>query len=243
MTQVEKNDVDISKLFIWGKKYEIVDTNDKVIYTLYMRLLGDADLNRTRVYALRKSQELRKKLRDVNSDERMLYIKDREDMSKDEIVFNIAALSMREINKRGAREVSIPRPKQPKSDASLEKMEKYQKELDDYPKKYNEALSKFIKSEVDKLKQSLDDRDEEELYKMYVRMAVDEYCEMEAFNAYREMELYLGCYKDEDYTQLAWDTFEKFQNFDADMKAQIRAEYETLDIRMDDLKKLREATQ
>ena len=243
MTQVEKNDVDISKLFTWGKKYEIVDNNNEVVYTLYMRLLGDADLNKTRVYALRKSQELRKKLRDVNSDERLLYVKDQEDMSKDELVYNIAALSMREINKRAGREVSIPRPKAPKSDAGLEKMEKYQAELDNYPKKYNEALQKFIKGEVDKLKKALEEKSEDELYKMYVRMVIDEYCELEAFNAYREMELFLGCYEDEDYTQKAWDTFEKFENFDSDMKAQIRAEYEKLDINMDELKKLREATQ
>jgi hypothetical protein len=243
MTQVEKNDVNISQLFTWGKKYEIVDKDDKVVYTLYMRLLGDADLNKTRVYALRKSQELRKKLRDVNSDERLLYVKDQEDMSKEELVYNIAALSMREINKRAAREVSVPRPKAPKSDAGLEKMEKYQAEIDNYPKKYNEALHKFIKGEVDRLKKTLDGMGEDELYKMYIRMLIDEYCELEAFNAYREMELYLGCYQDEGYTQPAWDSFEKFQNFDADMKAQIRAEYEKLDINMDELKKLREATQ
>jgi hypothetical protein len=241
--ELEKNDVDISKLFIWGKKYEIVDNNDQVVYTMYMRVLGDADLNRTRVHALRKSQELRKKLRDVNSDERLLYVMDKEELSKDELIHYVIAFSMREINNRSVKEVKIARPKQPKSDAPLEKMEKYQKELDEYPGKLNEALNKYIKGEVEKLKKALDTSNEDELYKMYVRMLTDEFCEQEAYRAYKDMELYLGCYKDPDYTERAWKSFEEFQNFDTNMKAELRAAYETLDIRMDELKKLREATQ
>lgn len=241
--EVEKNDVDISKLFIWGKKYEIVDSNNQVIYTVYMRLPGDADLNRTRVYALRKSQELRKKLRDANSDERLLYVKDQEEMSKDELVYTIVALSMREINQRAAREVKVPRPKAPKSDAKLEKLEKYQEELDNFPKKYREALQKFIKTEVDRLKKALDSQNDDELYKMYVRLQIDEFCELEAFRAYKEMELFLGCYKDPDYNERCWDSFEKFENFDPNMKAELKAQYETLEVRMDELKKLQPATQ
>lgn len=240
---VEKNDVDINRLFTWGKKYVIKDMNDEVVYEVYMRLLGDADLNRTRVYALRKSQELRKKLRDVSSDERLLYIKDKEEMSKDELVYSVVSLSMREISNRAAKEVRIPSPKPPKSDAKLEKMEKYQKELDEFPNKYREATEKFIKAEVDKLKNALDTKNEDELYSMFVRSQIDEFCELEAFRAYREMELFLGCYKDPDYTQRVWDTFEQFENFDPNMKAELKAAYGTLEVRMDELKKLQEATQ
>ena len=241
--EVEKNDVDISKLFVWGKRYDIVDNAGEVVYTVYMRLPGDADLNRTRVYALRKSQELRKKLRDVNSDERLLYIKDLEEMSRDELMYSVIALSMREINQRATREVKIPRPKAPKSDAKLEKMEKYQEELDNFPKKYQEAFQKFIKTEVDKLKKALENQNEDELYKMYVRLQIDEFCELEAFRAYKEMEIFLGCYKDPDYEDRVWDTFEKYENFDPNMKAELKAAYDTLEVRMDELKKLQEATQ
>lgn len=240
---IEKNDVDISRLFIWGKKYDIIGADDKVEATIYMRLLGDADLNRTRVYALRKSQELRKKLRDMNSEERLLYIKDKEEMDKDELVSNVIAFSMRDINNRAYKEVRIPRPKQPKSDAGLEKMEKYQQEIDEYPEKLKKALEKFMKDEVEKLKKALDSRNEDELYKMYVRTITDEYCEQEAFRAYKEMETYLGCYLDPDYTERAWESFEKYENLMPEYKEQIKAAYETLELKMDELKKLREATQ
>lgn len=243
MTIVEKNDVDINKLFIWGKKFEIVDNQGEVVSTVYLRLPGDADLNRTRVHALRKSQELRKKLRDVNSDERLLYVKDQDEMSKEELVHNVIAYSMRDINNRAFKEVKINRPKAPKSDAKLEKMEKYQEEVDNFTKKYQDALSKFIKTEVEKLKKVLDEKGEDELYKMYVRLLIDEICEQEAYRAYKDMELFLGCYKDPDYAERLWDTYEKYDNFDGNMKAEIRAAYETLEVRMDDLKKLREATQ
>lgn len=240
---VEKNDVNISRLFDWGKKFEIVDGQGDVVATIYMRLLGDADMNRTKVYALRKSQELRKKLRDVSSEERLLYIKEPEEMERDELVSTNVALSMREINNRAYKEVRVPRPKQPKSDAGLEKMEKYQKEVDDYPEKLREAVSKFLKAEVDKLTKALQEKSIEELHKMYISSLINEYCEQEAFNAYRDMETYLGCYKDEEYKERAWETFEDFQNLPSEAKEEFKAAYETLSIDMNELKKLREATQ
>lgn len=243
MTIVEKNDVDISKLFIWGKKFEVEDAEENTLATVYMRLPGDADLNRTRVYALRKSQELRKKLRDVNSEERLLYVKDKEELGKDELVSMVIALSMREINNRALREVKITRPKQPKSDADLERMEKYQAEVDAYPQKRRDAVEKFIKGEVEKLKAALDSRNEDELYKMYVRLIIDEFCEQEAYRSYKDMETFLGCYSDENYTVRLWDSFEQFDNLPPEIKEQFRAAYDSLSIDMDDLKKLRAATQ
>jgi len=240
---VEKNDVDISKLFMWGKKFEITDMQDTVITTVYMRLLGDADLNRTRVYALRKSQELRKKLRDVNSEERLLYVMDKDETSKDQLISYIISFSMRDINNRAYKEVKIPRPKQPKSDAKLEKMEKYQQEIDDYPKKVGEAIGKFLNAEVTKLKKALDAESDASLYGMYVSLLIDEYCEQEAYRAYKDYELFLGCYKDEEYAERAWNTFEDYDNMPPEIKDQFKAAYQTLDVPTDDLKKLREATQ
>lgn len=240
---VEKNDVDISRLFTWGRKFEIVNKDNEVVSTVYMKLLGDADLNITRVYALRKSQELRRKLRDVNSEERMLYVLDKDEMSKDQLTSYVISFSMRDINNRAFKEVQVPRPKPPKSDAKLEKSEKYQQEVDDYPKKLSEAVGKFIKGEVEKLKKALENESEDSLYKMYVTLVIDEYCEQEAFKAYKDYELYMGCFLDEDYTLRVWENFDKFNNMPASVKEDFRAAYDTLEIPMDELKKLREATQ
>lgn len=243
MSIVERNDVDLSKLFVWGKKFEIVDKDEEMQATVYMRLLGDADVNRARVYALRKSRELRLKLLDPNSDERMLYIQTLDELTKEDLYNYITMFSMREITNRAFKEVRVEKPKQPKSNAPLKKMEEYQKQIDDYPKKLDEAIKKFIKKEVESLKSFLEKEDKEVLYKRYMDSIIEEFCEQEALKAYRDYELYLGCYKDEDYKIRAWESFEEFDNLPTEVKQNFRAAYETLDIKMDELKKLREATQ
>lgn len=243
MTIVERNDVDISKLFIWGKKFEIKDKDDNVQSTIYMRLLGDADVNRARVHALRNSRVMRLKFSDPNSDESMIYLRGIDEMSEKELIEYVVVFSMREITGRAYKEVKIERPKMPKSDASLKKMEKFQQEIDEFPAKLDAAVKEFIKSEVDQLRERLASDSKESLYKQYKENLVNEFCEQEALKSYRDMELYLGCYKDEDYKERWWNSFEDFDNLDAEYKRMFRASYDTLDINMDELKKLQEATQ
>jgi hypothetical protein len=240
---LEKNDVDISRLFIWGKKFEIYDDTREETIPVYMRLLGDADVNRARVHALRKSRELRLKLQDPNSDESLIYIKSISEMAEQELVSYIVMFSLRDITNRAYRDVKVEKPKMPKSDAALKKMEKFQKEIDDFPARFDKAVKEFIKKETDALRAKLEKETKEVLYKKYVELLADEFCEQEALRAYRDMEMYLGCYRDEHYSERFWDSFGQFENLDTGYKQLFRTAYETLDIKMDELKKLREATQ
>ncbi len=238
----EKNDVDINRLFSWGRVYQVVNSKGEVEADVYMRLLGDADANRARVYALRESAELRKKLLDLNGVERMIYIKDIEELEREDLVNYIVFFSMRDITNRAIREVKVPAPKIPKSNASLAKMEKYQKEVDEHQPKLRKAIDEFVKKEVDALKKSVESDTKEILYRKYSRGLTDEFCEQRALAAYRDMEIYLGCYKDDDYSERFFDSFEQFDNLDSKVKADFRSAYETLDMKTEELKKLREAT-
>ena len=240
---IEKNDVDITKLFVWGTEYEILDGKEEVLARVYMRILGDADVNRCRVHALRKSFELRNKLRDPNSTERLIYVREVDELSEEELTNYIVAYSMRELSNNTRKEVKIKRPMPPKADASLEKMEKFQNEIDNYDKKLKQAVAKHMQDGVIALKKSLESSTKAQLYKRYETELIKEFCEQEALNAYREMELYLGCYKDPEYKEKFFESFEQYENLDSTVKAEFRAAYDRLDISMDELKKLREATQ
>jgi hypothetical protein len=242
MLQVEKNDVEISKLFTWGRIFEVVNSENEVEARIYMRLLGDADANRARVHALRKSAELRRKLLDESSDERMSFIKPFDSMEVEDLQNYVVVFSMREITNDAYKNISVPKPKPPKSNASLAKMEKFQREVDDYPTQFKNAVEKQMQKEVAKLKKSLETDSKEVLYKKYMNTLIDELCEQEAINAYRNMELYLGCYKDSEYTEKFFPSFEVYDNLDTQVKLDFRAAYERLDIKTDELKKLREAT-
>jgi hypothetical protein len=239
----EKNDVDISKLFKWGKTFEVLNGDGKVEGVVYMKLLGDADVNRARVYALRKSAELRKELSNPDSDLRWATIQQMDVMTQEDIANYVLVFSMRDITNNALREVDIPLPKAPKSNASLAKLEKYQQEVDEYPTKRSEAVNKIIQKEVDKLKKMLMSTPKEELYKQYVQTLINEFCEREALRAYADMEVYLGCFKDAEYKERAFNSFEDFDNMDEGNKKEFKKAYDALSVGMEDLKKLREATQ
>lgn len=239
----EKNDVDISKLFNWGRVFVLENSEGQEEALVYMRLLGDADVNRARVYALRKSAELRKELSDTNSDMRWATIKQMDAMEMDDIVNYILIFSMREIQNAALKQVDVPFPKPPKANATLAKLEKYQKEVDDYPEKRAAEVNKFMQKEVEKLKNFLSAEPKETLYKRYVNTLIDEFCEREALRAYTDMEVYLGCYRDDEYKERFFEDFESFDNLPEQQKTEFKTAFSKLNIGMDDLKKLREATQ
>lgn len=246
---VERSDVDISKIFGWGRVFEIEDpTTGEILSTIYMKLLGDADLNRARVFALRKSAELRRKLKDQNSDEHVAWIKDINELETDDIINLIVLFSGRELSKRAVEKVRIPTPKPPKSKAGLEKMERFQKEVDEYPAKKQKAIADQIEIEINTLRTSLNGKSKEELYRQYVNILTDEFCEREAIIAFEDYQTFLGCYTDNTY-KIRWfrddkdePDFEKFDNLEPTVKAQFKDAYRSLDIDISELKKLRRAT-
>jgi len=88
----ERNDIDVSALFAWGNTFKIVDGNSKVIIEYYMRLPSDGELNRARVYALRKSAALRKLLSDPTSEQREAFVADEVIVSKDNLIGYISRI-------------------------------------------------------------------------------------------------------------------------------------------------------
>lgn len=243
MSIVEHNDVEISPLFNWGKEFVVLGSNDEPLATLYMRLVGDADLNKARVYALRKSAEKRKALLNEDSDDRVAFIVDKESLDKDKLVGLCTLFASKDLAKQAVKEVKIPIPKEPKSDAPLEKFEKYQKEIDDYPKKREEALRKYITTRVEQTTDEFSKNTIDELYVLYVNYVIDELCEEEMLNSFKDMCTYLGTYKDDTYTTKFFKSFDEFMNLDSYLKQQFVRTYADIDITADDLKKLQRATQ
>ena len=242
MTIVEHNDVDISKLFIWKQKFEIVDENNEVIQEIYLRVLGDADLNRARVYALRESALLRSLLKSDYSDEHYAYIHPIDEFEKEQLVNLISALSMRELSKAADKEVVLKKPKSPKSDASTEELEKYQKEIDNYPIKKMKLLKDSIEKKTEELVKSLQEKPKKELYDKYTELLINELCEQELLHAFRERTTFLATYKDEDLEDRVFTMFEDFQNLPRNIKDQFMVAYDSLEIYGESLKKLRQAT-
>lgn len=241
MIHPDKN-VPIKRLFEWGKEFSIVSLFGKEKLSVYMRLVGDADIGASRTFALRKSGELRKKLRTEDTDERVAFITSVYEVeSLDELIDLITNLKIREFAQDAYKEVKVPFPKEPRSDADLELQEKYQEALDAYDELRNSRINEYIFNRISELRSSLVNQTEDYLRKMYEKLMIHTLCEEEMIKKFREHCVYLGSYLDPEYTQRVFDKFEEFENLNKEVKEQFLASYSMLEIDMDGLKKSLEA--
>ena len=227
---IERNDIDISKLFAWGKEIEIKNNAGEVLLKVYLRLVGDAELNRARVKALRASAEMRKRLRDPESDERYAYIPDLEDFDKEGILSAIMLPKLREIAIKMNKTLIFPEPSEPDSDATLEQQEDYQKLIDSYPERRTEALKKLIEIETDKEKEKIRNLSIEELKKMYETLFINNACENQMMTTFISLCTFYGTYKDPEYKVKAFETYAEFENLPSFVRDQLVDAYGGIDI-------------
>lgn len=236
MPVVEKNDVNIERLFAWSKEHTIITPEGKEV-KVYIRLLGDADLNKARVMALRRSSELRKALKDPDSDERVAYIPYQEELSKDILVSSIVALTMRESTQQIIRELSMKVPKEPASDATTEELEKYQKEVDEYPEKREKAIRERLDKLLAKRREEYEELEEDNLYSIYLGVLIKELCEQELLKRFKEYCVFFGTYSDRKLTKRFFNDFSSFDNIPSNIKDDLTDTYSLLEIESEELKK------
>jgi hypothetical protein len=233
---IEKNDVDLSKLLHYGDKFKIVDRTGETILTAYIRLVGDAELNRARIFALRSSADMRSSLKDKDSDLHKAFIPT-DDYSASELVDLIVAYSSQNIAKEAIKECKIALPKEPSSEADLEEHENYQKLVDDYPTKRLESIQKSVEKKLTELRENLSKKAKKELYEQYEQTLISIICEQEMISKFKEMCTFFGTFRDKNYTKPLFHSFTEFSNALTDIKQQLMDDYTTLDISNDELKK------
>ena len=241
MTIAERNDVDISRLFYWSKKFVVEDEAGAVVGEFYMRLLGDADNARAKVHSIRRSADMREQLKDINSDRHVASFSNLDTLEDDRLVQLLLVFNIRSISQRAVKEVKVKLPKSPKSDASTEEMEIYQKEVDLYPIRREEAFREFMDKEAKKLEKEYKKLDHESLLRKVESAMINDLCEDELLKAYREMAAYLGTFRDENLKERLFSSFEEFQNLPTYIKAQFINAYQSLEMSGEEIKKLREA--
>ena len=232
----ERNDIDLSRLFTWGREFELLDRKGESLGVVYIRLVGDADINRARVFALRKSRELRDKLIDLTSDERLAYIPKLENEDKENLAEILLSLNIRELTNSAITDTKVPFPKELKSGATLEQQEKYQKEVDDYPSKREKKVREALEKEIKDLRAELSRRTIEQLLKEYEKTTINQLCENEMLSRFKDACIVFGTYKDLEYKERLFESVEQYDNVLTETKNQLLTFYSSLDIGMDDLK-------
>ena len=232
----EVNDVDISKLFEWRAEVIINDINDNPT-KLYMRLVGDAELNMARVAGLRASAELRRKFKDTNSDEYIAYIPDLEDIEKRNLIEFLVMLRMAAYREDASDKVRIPFPKEPKADDSLEKKENYQLRLDNYPTERENKVKIELDKIVKKEKAAMNRKSKEVMMEEYKKTLIDQMCESKMNSVFIGHSIFFGTYKDSEFKNKLFNSFKQFENLPIFAKEQFVEKYIDLQLGISDLKK------
>lgn len=235
-SRIDKNDVDISKLFYYHDKFDLELKNGEKI-SVYMRVVGDAELNQARVFALRESANLRKKLRTENSDEALAYLPDLDILDKDGLVKTILASVYSNIIREANNEVKFNLPAEPKSTSSLEEQEEYQEKIDNFDKEYNQLLMDKIEELIKIEETRLQNLSEEQLRKEALNKVINQICELKMIERFQEMCTYFATYKDDKYKERMFQSFEQFDNLPKAIKEQLIMFYNKLEIDEVTLKK------
>lgn len=237
MEDIEKNEVDIHKLFQWGNQFELVKDVDGSTVPVFVRLVGDADWNKARVKALRASAELRRKLRDTNSDEYFAFLPDYESVDKNRLVDLNLAINIRNLTDKIISGLSLKVPVEPKSDSTLEQQEEYQKEIDAYPGKRKEIIDARLKVEMEKERKKYNKLSKEELEKEYTATLVNSMCELEMGKVFYDVCTFYGSFKDSKYTERLFKDLDDYLNSATYTKEQLVGFYRTLELGVSELKK------
>lgn len=235
MITPEVNDVDVEKLFNWSTTLELTIRNKKRKF--YIRLAGDADIGRARVFALRKSNELRQKLRDESSDEFIAFVGPKGLFDRDSLVSAILLHRLKDISREAYRAVDIPFPKEPKEDSDLEAQEEYQKQVDEYGEKVKAFVSNYIEKRFEEEKAALESKTIDDLYDLYKDEQTRSLCEAEMLRVFKQMCVYLNTYYDKNFSKRVFKSYEEFDNLPQEIKEQFIQAYDDLDLDIELLKK------
>lgn len=236
MNTIDKEDVNIKKLFYWHKPVEIFDDADEVILKVYMRVVGDSELQQARAAALRESAKFRKLLKN-DEDTRLSYIPEYEDYTTEDLISAILALLTPEVTRDAVLNVTVPMPKEPKSDADLEEQEEYRKKVDEWPLLRKKAIDDCVLNKLTEYEKIYKEYARDKLEEEHERLLISELCKNKMINTFRDYCIYFGVYSDENFTSRYFNNFEEFINLPTSYKEQFINAYETLDIDTEELKK------
>jgi len=238
LTNIEKNDVDISKLFAYKSEITILPPGLERPVVFYQRVVGDSIQGQAKVYALRKGAELRENLRNPKWENKKAYIPNFSKMKKDEVINIIVALSLQELSIEAINETQVTEPKEPDGNSTLEEQENYQKEIDDYPDRYGKQVAKSLETKVDVLKKALNQVSKDLLIGKYEEALINQLVSNEFTKHFQDYVTYHGTFNSDEYVNRIFKSMEDFTSSPTELRKALISNYNKLELKSQDLKKL-----
>lgn len=236
MTNKELN-LKIEDLFRWKGELNITDNEGNVIETLYQRVVGDADIHRARIQALKSSNLLRKALKDENSDDYLANIPLKEDQTLDAMIAFIIMNtygSFRDVAVENIKEVKV---KEPKSNADLEQQEEYVEKVEEAKGTFEQKVNESIKKQSQELETELRAKSVDEVFNIYVTHIVKYLCNKRMMEVYIEYCTFFGTFSDKNLSEKRFETIEDFRNLASRWKQRLMDSYQNLELGLEEVKK------
>ncbi len=231
--------MDISKLFRWTAKVilkdldgmPLRDANGEPVW-VYIRIVGDNDLDTIRKYALKESRKARKAFtEDID-----YYLPDLGSLKKEELISLILLGEMTEIYKQAERDTEINYPSA-KDSLTLEQEEELSEKLETYFDRLHEAVLKNTNKLLEERRQHYNLRELEFLLPLAQKRYIDKMAEVEMSRAHNDGILRYAIFKDEEFSIPAFTSFEEAANASAHLKGQLIEAYTKLSLKDTELKK------
>ena len=212
-------ETDLKKVFRSGQKFVLV-LDDSSYMEIFMKVPSEEDINNARTYSLRESAKYRRSIYEDNDLIEMLLPSDIDKMSKEDIIGNIVSKNIKLLSEKARSNVSrrIKFPKQPGTYSTLEDMEKYQREVDEWPRRFAEELEKELNKLIDIEKRRLDKIDREKLIDMLEKSIIDEYVSIFNLQRFLDYILYRIVYVD---NKRMFESPEEVRNIPINIRSQL----------------------
>lgn len=234
----------LDNLFKWQKELVIKDAKgepyevDDEALVLYQRIIGDADLSIARRAALRASRDMRKSLRDPDSDEYAAMLPEIDAMDDSALRNAVILTSAMDLRAQAENEAQKPKyPTEPPSDASLEAKEEYQHELDTYDERVEKAVEEQMDTVIERKRKELKKLKREKLVNMFTSSIIDNISRREMLDEFNSRCAYLGTYINKAMTERAFSNYESFENAATELREQVIDSYVQLEMSGLEIKK------
>lgn len=238
----------IVDLLRWRGSVELKDTDGKpILYdkkpvTVYVRVIGDQDLQNAYKVARVHSAEARKKLRDHESLEFKDQVEPIREATKEECIELI--LTAREQNFGSDAYANTERPELVRLEEiavdpdapTLEEQEKLDATNEKVEQDFQNALKEYVETKKVSTKEELENTELEELRRL-TELEVSNITSLGLFlQTVQDYKMIYACYNDKTYRERSFDSIEEWRETPTVIKDQLLAMYSKLEQGSEDIK-------
>jgi hypothetical protein len=227
----------IEELFRWTGTVEIKDNEGEVVETVYQRVVGDADIQRARLEALKASKLMRKALKNKESDEAIINLPLDDDYTKEELITLIIFSRYSIFRQQAEYRTQEKKIKEPKSDATLEEQENFIENVEQARADYELGVNEDIKKQIEKYEEELKAKTVEELFDIYLKEHSEIVCRLKMIEVFDEFATFFGSFADAKHKERRFEDIESFRDLAPRIKNILMENYKKLELGLSEVKK------